>query len=144
MSGGDFQGLRRALTAALEGFEPLPHSVWLYGSRARGDANEESDYDFAVAAERRLSRAELGELRRRFEGALERAGLGSPDLDLVDIQAAPTTLAAQILEADRVLLCTDERARAFLETRLLSMYAALNEERREVLEAIVERGRVHA
>ena len=140
----DWTRLREAARFALDGLASPPYAIWLYGSRASGTENEESDFDFAIAADRRLDLPERQELRRRLEDALEVSGFGWPDIDVVDLQAVPLTLAAQVLETGKVLYCSDEVAKAFLETRLMSMYASLNEERREVIEAIVVRGRVYA
>jgi hypothetical protein len=55
-----------------------------------------------------------------------------PEVDVVDLRKIPLTLAAQVLE------------RGFLETRLMSEYAGLNEERSGVIEAIMERGSIYA
>jgi hypothetical protein len=53
-------------------------------------------------------------------------------------------LAAQVLESGLVLLRGDECELARLETRLMSMYAMLNEERAGILEDIAKRGSVYA
>ena len=144
MSPGDWDRLREAVQVAIVGFEPRIHTLWLYGSRAMGTENEESDFDFAVASDRRLESPERMDLFRRLGDVLDSVNLGWNDIDAVDLQAVPLTLAAQVLTYGKVLFCSDDRARAFLETRLMSMYASLNEERREVIEAIVERGRIYA
>ena len=144
MNAEDWAELREVAGIALRGLASPPYAVWLYGSRASGTENDESDFDFAVATEGRVDDAERRELQQRIAEALEAKGFGWPDIDVVDLQAVPLTLAAQVLETGKILYCSDEVARAFLETRLMSMYASLNEERREVIEAILARGRVYA
>ena len=115
-------------------------SVYIYGSRAAGRARPDSDYDFAVAAPAPLPNEELAELREELADALP----GAPGVDCVDLLRVPLTLAAQVLESGIVLIEGDGRRRAALETRLMSMYAMLNEERREILEDIARRGSIYA
>jgi uncharacterized protein len=117
-----------------------PFTVYLYGSRATGTANDESDYDFALIAADPLDRAEIEGIRDSLVDVLP----GDAEVDCVDMRRIPLTLAAQILETGIVLLCQDEPERARLETRLMSMYAILNEERQDILDDIVERGSVYA
>lgn len=129
--------------AAVDGFQPTICIVYLYGSRATGTDNEESDFDFAVAADRPLSFGERRGLASRFVEGIEESS-SSVDVDVVDLRAIPLTLAAQILEYGVVLIGEAHPERGFLETRLMSQYALLNEERHEVIEAIVARGSVFA
>jgi uncharacterized protein len=117
-----------------------PVTVYLYGSRATGTANDESDYDFALIAANPLERADIERIRNLLITALP----GDAEVDCVDMRRIPLTLAAQVLDSGVVLLCGDEGERARLETRLMSMYAILNEERQGILEDIVERGSVYA
>jgi hypothetical protein len=117
-----------------------PYSVYLYGSRAAGLARADSDYDFALIAPEPLSRVAIGRIRDSLMDSLP----GESEVDCVDMRRIALTLAAQILESGMVLLPGDEGERARLETRLMSMYAILNEERRGVLEDIQARGSVYA
>ena len=115
-----------------------PFTVYLYGSRANGYARPDSDYDFALIAPAALEHAKLDGIRDSLGDLL------FCDVDCVDMRKIPLTLAAQVLESGIVLLEGDEKERARLETRLLSMYAYLNEERRGILEDKVERGSIYA
>jgi predicted nucleotidyltransferase len=90
----DWTRLREAARSALDGLASPPYAIWLYGSRASETENEESDFDFAIAADRRLELPERQELRRRLEDALEVSGFGCPDLNVVDLQGVPLTPAA--------------------------------------------------
>ncbi|MDD5229050.1 MAG: nucleotidyltransferase domain-containing protein [Methylococcales bacterium] len=93
--------------------------VWLYGSRAKGNAHLHSDYDLAVAftsfikddpIEKRL-RPEC--LAIDWQHALN---LHDFELSIVDINQASIPLAWEIIQPDYVLFCRDE-ARLFQEIR---------------------------
>jgi uncharacterized protein len=114
-----------------------PFTVYLYGSRAMGRAGPESDHDFALIAPEPIARDELERIRDRLFDLLG-------DVDCVDMRRISLALAAQVLESGMVLIPGDEGERAMLETRLMSMYAALNEEREGIIADIVERGSVYA
>lgn len=118
-------------------------SAYLYGSRATGYARADSDYDFAFIAPGPIEKAELDRMRDSLAARLP-GDAGVDCVDCVDMRSIPLTLAAQVLESGIVLLKGDDFERAMLETRLMSMYANLNEERREILEDIARRGSVYA
>ena len=98
--------------------------LWLYGSRAKGTASEESDYDLALAfrtfekdaLERRL-RPEL--LVQAWQDALN---LPEGLLSLVDINQAPLPLAHVIIRTGQVLQATDRLRLAREENRITSMW----------------------
>ncbi len=133
----DLDDLCALITPLFIGLGGGPYTVYLYGSRAVGRAGPESDHDFALIAPGAIDRAELGRIRG---GLIDLLG----DVDCVDMRRIPLTLAAQVLESGVVLIPGDEGERARLETRLMSMYAALNEEREGIIADIVERGSVYA
>ena len=107
-------------------------ALWLYGSRARGDHHDASDYDLAVAftdwvedpLERRL-RPEL--LAEEWRAKL---GLSEGSLSIVDIAIAPVPLGMSILSDGQLLLDKYPQIRLTLETRILSRweidYATVN------------------
>lgn len=98
--------------------------LWLYGSRAKGTASEESDYDLAVAfrtfekdaLERRL-RPEL--LAQAWQDALS---LPEGRLSLVNINQAPLPLAHVIIRTGQVLQATDRLRLVREENRITSMW----------------------
>ena len=133
----DLDDLCALITPMFIGLSGGPFTVYLYGSRAMGRAGPESDYDFALIAPAPIGRGELDGIRG---GLIDLLG----DVDCVDMRRIPLTLAAQVLESGVVLMPGDEDERAKLETRLMSMYAALNEEREGIIVDIVARGTVYA
>ncbi|MFI3199578.1 MAG: nucleotidyltransferase domain-containing protein [Methylococcaceae bacterium] len=93
--------------------------IWLYGSRVKGTANINSDYDLAVAFKSFIKNDPLEKRLRPECLALdwqEALGLHDFQLSIVDINQAPIPLAWQIIEPDCVLYCSDEQ-RLWQETR---------------------------
>lgn len=97
--------------------------LWLYGSQAKGNAGEHSDWDLAAAfdvvkldniLDTRL-RAEL--LALDWQRAL---GLEEGKLSIVDINLAPVPLAFGIIDANKVLFCRDEGRLMQEEGRIMS------------------------
>ncbi len=119
--------------------EHIPNLVAIYqfGSQVRGDATPSSDIDLAVLAKQTLS----GE--RLFEWAQELATQLGRDVDLLDLKRASTVIRAQIVTNGRVLDSRDDLARAEFEMYAYSDYARLNEERRDILRDIKERGLIY-
>lgn len=98
--------------------------LWLYGSRAKGNATPESDYDLAVAfaepfsdpLERRL-RPEL--LAQHWQDVLR---LPEDKLSVIDIDQAPMPLAMAVIRTGRPLYVNDPLRLAREENRVTSMW----------------------
>ncbi|MDO9424233.1 MAG: nucleotidyltransferase domain-containing protein [Methylobacter sp.] len=85
--------------------------VWLYGSRAKGNAHPNSDYDLAIAFKSFIKNDPLKKRLRPECLALDwqqALGLHDFQLSIVDINQAPIPLAFEIIQADKVLFCRDE------------------------------------
>jgi hypothetical protein len=85
--------------------------VWLYGSRAKGNAHQYSDYDLAVAFKSFIKNDPLEKRLRPECLALDwqqALGLHDFQLSIVDIIQAPIPLAFEIIQANNVLFCRDE------------------------------------
>ena len=99
-------------------------ALWLYGSRARGEHHDASDFDLAVAfttwlndpLERRL-RPEL--LALEWQQAL---GMSEDMLSVVDLAIAPIPLGWSILDQGRLLLDRHPQIRMRQESRILSRW----------------------
>ncbi|MGR3971797.1 DUF86 domain-containing protein [Shewanella sp. 1180_01] len=97
--------------------------LWLYGSQAKGNASEHSDWDLAVAfdpvkADSVLDtriRAEL--LAMDWQRAL---GLAEGKLSVVDINLAPIPLAFGIINANKLIFSRDEGRRMQEKSRIMS------------------------
>lgn len=109
-------------------------AVYLFGSRARGDAHSDSDFDVALLASHRVDPVRRWEVQERL------AGLLHANVDLVDLRAASTVLRVQVLKDGVLLEDRDPKARAEFEMYALSDYGRLQEERRGILQDAKEPG----
>jgi hypothetical protein len=64
-------------------------------------------------------------------------------VDLVDLRAASTVLAIQVVGGGLLLFDGDPAERGRFEDLCYSRYARLNEERREILDRVSREGTVH-
>ena len=104
--------------------DPQLLAMWIYGSRARGDAGPVSDYDLAAvfadweedALERRL-RPEV--LALEWQQALE---LPEGALSLVDLSCCPVPLGWSILSEGKLLVDKKPEIRMSVESRIFSIW----------------------
>jgi predicted nucleotidyltransferase len=129
----DYQAAVSAIREAVSG----AIAVYLFGSRARGDAGRDSDVDLALLGPAPLDAIARFELQERIAAKLHAS------VDLVDLRAASTVMRVQVLEHGRLLYEGDAEERARFEVSALSAYARLNEERKGILEDVKRTGRVH-
>ncbi|MCH1921342.1 nucleotidyltransferase domain-containing protein [Shewanella sp. A3A] len=97
--------------------------LWLYGSRAKGNASEQSDWDLAVAFNPvKLADPLDNRLRAELLALDWQRQLGFPEgkLSLVDINLAPIPLAFEIINANQVIYCRDDGRRLQEEARIMS------------------------
>jgi predicted nucleotidyltransferase len=112
-------------------------AVYLFGSRARGDALPDSDLDLAFLASQKMDPV----LRWKLQEDL--ASLGHRDVDLVDLRQASTVMRVQVLRDAVLLLDLAPSARQAFEAFALGAYARLNLERRGILADVAARSRPH-
>ena len=119
--------------------QAIPDLIALYrfGSHVKGNTRQDSDIDLAVLA---LTRTPV---ERLFHLAQELAIQVGRNVDLLDLRSTTTVMRAQIISTGRCLKSHDDQARAEFEMYAYSDYARLNEERRELLKDIKERGLIY-
>lgn len=115
-----------------------PVAVYLHGSRGTDWQREESDWDFAILAEQPLA----WEQRMSLYQALS-ATLSDTDIDLADLRQCDTVFAAHVVSEGEAIYVGDEPARQRYEMLVLAKYARLNEDRRDILADIRQRGTVY-
>lgn len=105
-------------------------AVYRFGSTVRGEARPSSDVDLAVLPGAPLEPIRRFEIQERIAAALGK------DVDLVDLRTASTVMQLQVVSHGVAIDVVRPEERAAFEGRVLSAYARLNEERREVLERV--------
>jgi predicted nucleotidyltransferase len=116
---------------------PEALGVWVYGSMADGTARPDSDLDIAILGQEPI-RLGWDELERIGELSLR---LGR-EVDLVDLRSVPPLLQFEVFANGQRVAARDPRLCDFFETTAVSRFQRLNVERREIFEAIRERGTV--
>ncbi|MGH7855907.1 MAG: type VII toxin-antitoxin system MntA family adenylyltransferase antitoxin [Candidatus Binatia bacterium] len=90
--------------------------VYLFGSRASGEARDGSDTDIAVLVAGRLDWGE----EKRFRGAV--AAVAGEDIDLVLLNDAGVVLRHEVVVRGRCLFARDPREQAEFEIQAVSQY----------------------
>lgn len=116
--------------------ELSPSLIYLFGSQAIGNTHTDSDFDIAYLGAKSISHYERFMLAQQLASALNR------DVDLIDLDKASTVFQAQVVGHGKILYCTDDNGRFMFEMLTFKKYARLNEERKEILDAIAETGQV--
>jgi uncharacterized protein len=111
--------------------------VYVFGSQATSNANAESDVDIALLPSTKLDEVARWHLQEKLASLLGR------NVDLVDLRSASTVMQKEIIASGQVVYQADEAERQGYEARVLSSYARLQEERREILNDVIKRGHVH-
>jgi predicted nucleotidyltransferase len=109
------------ITDLAEHYENLS-VVWLYGSRAKGTSQADSDYDLAVAfntfpEDEWDKRLQPEELKSDWS-----ATLGTDKISIIDINNIPLPLAYSVIQQGRVLYCKDPLRLSREELRIGSMW----------------------
>lgn len=122
-----------AMTAAIESLRrcAAAEAAYLLGSAAAGRLREDSDIDIAILPSRHGGMSV--DERLSLTGELVRA-FGRP-VDLGVLSTANVVYAKEAVANGRVLFERDARVTARFAMLALSMYASLQEARREVLRA---------
>lgn len=99
-------------------------ALWLYGSRARGEHHEGSDYDLAVAFADWVDDPLERRLRPELLAEQWRTELGFPEgmLSVVDMAIVPVPLGLAVLADGRLLLDKHPQIRLRQESRILSRW----------------------
>lgn len=118
--------------------ETLPDvaGIYLFGSTGTSFETKESDIDLAVLPVSPVSPTQLWTLSQKIAVLLSR------DIDLINLKDASTVLRFQIISTGKRIYCNDQAVCDEFEMVAYSSYLRFNEERKEILEAIKNRGQI--
>lgn len=114
-----------------------PKFIYIFGSFGKGEGRKDSDLDLGIYTDKVIGPYEL---------MLAASNLGfevKRDVQIVHLKDISTVFAAQIVGNREVLYCEDEYLMASYNMRALKEYSKLNEERKIVLDAIKEDGKIY-
>jgi len=112
--------------------------VILFGSAASGRMRNDSDIDIAFLSDGNLSEYEVFNIAQELSNELGR------DVDLIDMSKASTVFKANILGTGKIIYSADENKKHEFQIRTFKEYCMLNEERKEILDKVRERGTIYA
>ena len=124
--------LREKLVRKIISEFPKTAAIYLYGSAAKAALNRQSDLDLAILMPpgETISSWKLFEMRADLEAAA-----GRP-VDVVELDLAKSTAhSKEVIAQGQVIYCSDERARAEFEMRVLSEYAQYRRDLAPVIRA---------
>jgi predicted nucleotidyltransferase len=113
------------------------YAIYLFGSALTSDFNEQSDLDLGIYSPTPLSAEAVLSFKASVSRHLRR------DVDVVDMSLADAVTNAQVVGTGINLITLNPTRAAHFETTVLSKYALLNEERREILADIAKSGTIH-
>jgi len=115
-----------------------PSFIVLFGSYAIETTHSESDIDIAFyKPDHEQSVYEV------FALARELASLIKIEVDLIDLDKSSTVFKAQIFSTSIPIYISNKAEFDKYRMNVMSMYANLNFERKEILKSIIESGRVY-
>jgi predicted nucleotidyltransferase len=128
--------MSRRLRASFSGFKEVS-VAYMFGSRARGDYGQESDWDFAVL----LSECFRDPYRlvRLIEEIARNLGVSDEKVNLVVLNDAELELSHRVISEGLVVYESDAEKRVEFEVHILKLYMdfkpMLDEMRRSMIEA---------
>ncbi len=114
-----------------------PVFIIIFGSAAKDMLREDSDIDVAFFSDKIYSKYEV------FIAGQKLAAILGRDVDLIDIKKASTVFKAQILSNGKIIYSRDEVQTKIFYMEAYGEYCKLNEERKEILDRVKERGAIY-
>lgn len=111
--------------------------IYLFGSAVKGNFTSKSDVDIAFYSEDELTDYDVFIVGQKLADSIGK------EVDLIDIKKATTVLKSQIVGNGEVIYNRDENLLADFIIRSFKEYALLNEERKEIIDCVRERGKIY-
>ena len=112
-------------------------AIYLFGSSVKGETVRESDIDLAVLFKSPSDSFKTWTLGQRISTILHH------EVDLIDLLKASTVMRIQVISEGECLYEGDRMKKERFEDYVYRAYARLNEERREIIEDVQNRGNVY-
>lgn len=112
-------------------------AIYLFGSLVQGTTNRKSDIDLAVLPVHPIDSL------KRWTLAQDLANLLKCEVDLVDLRKASTVMRMQVISSGQCLYESNKQERDRFEDYVYSSYARLNEERKEIIKEVQDRGTIY-
>ena len=116
---------------------PSLRAVYLFGSVVTEHFTEDSDIDIAVLTSEPMDALLRWKLIQRLAIALNR------DVDLVNLSTASTVMQFQVVSTGERIFTADATAMEWWELKVYQLYLTLNDDRKPILEAIQQTGRIY-
>jgi predicted nucleotidyltransferase len=116
---------------------PSVQAIYLFGSVVSEHFTEDSDVDIAILPSEPLSSFTRWQLLNQMANVLNR------DVDLIDLANATTVMQFQVVSTGERIFATDKLAAEWWELKVYQLYLTLNDDRKPILEAIQQKGRVY-
>ena len=115
-------------------------ALYLFGSRAQGNAASSSDFDFGLLFEDgKLPRSQCGEEYQKIYDLLQDCVTVTTDIDIVFLEQAPLQLRYHVVRYGQVLLDANPLKRGRFEERTAEEHADFEPYRRLFEEATLAR-----
>jgi predicted nucleotidyltransferase len=108
-------------------------ALWVFGSRATGNARADSDWDLAALFKTRPDPIELFDARGEFEQ------LAGVQVDVIDLDRASPVLAHQVAKQGKLVVENDRRRRVDFVAHVPGRYEDLRIVRRDAERALLGR-----
>lgn len=118
---------------------PLFQGIYLFGSRADGSYQENSDYDIGILLPYDLKISGL----ERFESATDLAAQLGQDVDLLDLRSLYTDVQYEVITNGKRIFCEDEYACDTFEMIVISQFQRHKESIKSIVEDVKNRGYVY-
>lgn len=112
--------------------------IILFGSAAKDRLRSDSDIDIAFLSDKEFTDYDVFIIAQEMAVELKR------DVDLIDLKKASTVFKAQIVGTGKVIYFSDPNIKIEFQMKVFKEYCLLNEERKPILDKILERGSVYA
>lgn len=118
-------------------FLPGIQAIYLFGSHAHSKARADSDVDIAFFGTDKYTQEESIHLCLLLSSQLNK------DFDCIDLKNTNTAFATHIIDSGILIYGPDKNKITSFEMTLLSMYAHLSEERKDIIDDIIKRGSIY-